>query len=234
MQLFFVEYWSAGKAKLSADESRHCTQVLRKKTGDEIFAVDGKGNFLNLRIGEVTKKQVFAEVLSVIPDWQPMNYHLHLLVAPTKNTDRLEWLLEKATEIGLSRITPVICQRSERKVLRPDRLQKVLLAAMKQSLKARLPVLDEAIKLKDCLKAPGFTGKKYIAHCAEGVKVSLRENYSPGSDVMVLIGPEGDFTPEELALAQAQGWQPLGLGPSRLRTETAALVACTMIYELNI
>lgn len=234
MQLFFVEDWTGDRAELSPDESRHCTQVLRKKQGDEIFAVDGKGSFLTLCISEVTKKQVFAEVLSVTPDWNPMSYHLHLLVAPTKNTDRLEWLLEKATEIGLSRFTPVICQRSERKVLRPDRLQKVLLAAMKQSLKARLPVLDEAVKLKDCLKAPGFTGKKYIAHCADGLKSSLRENYNPGTSVKVLIGPEGDFTPEELAMAEGAGWQPLTLGSSRLRTETAALVACTMIYQLNM
>ncbi len=218
MQLFFTEDWSEHQARLSAEESRHCVQVLRKKIGEEIFAIDGKGNFLTLRIAAIEKKdQVLCEVLAVQEDWHPVPYDLHLLVAPTKNTDRMEWLLEKATEIGVSRITPVICQRSERRQLRLDRLEKVMLSAVKQSLKARIPRLDEPLLFKDCLRD----------------KLSLSNNYIPGTSVKIWIGPEGDFSPEEIAQAIAAGWQPLTLGSSRLRTETAALLACCTIYQLN-
>ena len=234
MQLFFNEAWSEHQARLSAEESRHCVQVLRKKIGEEIYAIDGKGNFLTLRIAAIEKKdQVLCEVLAVQEDWHPVSYDLHLLVAPTKNTDRMEWLLEKATEIGVSRITPVICQRSERRQLRLDRLEKVMLSAVKQSLKARIPRLDEPLLFKDCLFQKGFEGMRYIAHCEPGDKLSLSNNYIPGTSVKIWIGPEGDFSPEEIAQAITAGWQPLTLGSSRLRTETAALLACCTIYQLN-
>ncbi len=179
MQLFFVSDWSDNGAELSSEESRHCVQVLRKKVGDEIIGVDGKGHLLTMRIREVSKKQVGAEVLRVQENWNALPYQFHLLVAPTKNADRLEWLLEKATEVGISRITPVICQRSERKTLRLDRLEKVLLAAMKQSLKGYLPQLDEPMRFKDCLIDPDFKGSSFIAHCAEGEKHTFAKTILP-------------------------------------------------------
>lgn len=234
MQLFFIEDWSDNGIALSAEEARHCVQVLRKKKGDEIFAVDGKGHFLHLRIRETGKKDlVICDLLSAEENWHPLSYDLHLLVAPTKNTDRMEWLVEKVTEIGVSRITPVICERSERRQLRLDRLEKLMRAAMKQSLKAHLPILDEPMAFRDCLGQKGDAGLRYIAHCDSGEKVSLTDNYTPGTSVKVWVGPEGDFSPEEVNLALQTGWQPLTLGSSRLRTETAALVACCTIYQLN-
>lgn len=215
------------------DESRHISKVLRKKEGDILKITNGRGLFFESEIISATQKQCTAKILKS-EEAAPLPYYLHLAVAPTKLNDRYEWFLEKATEIGISEITPIICDHSERKVIKKERYDKIIQSAMKQSLKAHMPLLNEAISFKDFIKSQTPSeGIRCIAHCEEDDKKSLKSVLVPREKITILIGPEGDFSPEEIALAVNSGWLPVGLGDSRLRTETAAVVACHSVSFIN-
>ncbi len=215
----------------SPEESKHIVKVLRKKVGDILLITNGSGLVFKARIIDTSHKKCEAAILSFEKKIEPM-HHLHLVVAPTKNNDRFEWFLEKATEIGINEITPIICERSERKVIKLERMQKVIQSAMKQSLQAFLPKINEPIALNDYL-AKEQEGLLFIAHCAEGEKLELKRRVAADKDITVLIGPEGDFTESEIKTALEAGFLPVSLGKNRLRTETAALVACTTVAIIN-
>lgn len=218
--------------RLPEEESQHAVKVLRLKEGDEIEIVDGKGRFYHAEITFPHAKRCEVRLLSVEEDFHPQPVHLHIAIAPTKNMDRLEWFAEKVTEIGVGEITPLLCEHSERKVLKLERLEKILVSAMKQSKKAYLPKLNDLKKFSDFLKETS-RGSRYIAHCYEEDKRVLVKDYAPGSDVLVMIGPEGDFSEKEVAMALEAGFVPVSLGESRLRTETAGVVACHTIQLIN-
>lgn len=233
MQLFYTKDISNDLAILDPEESRHCLQVLRKRTGDVITLVDGEGMFYEAEIVEGNKKNCVCRIRR---SWAEARgtAAIHIAIAPTKNINRLEWFLEKAAEIGVDRITPILCRHSERKTIRPERLEKLLLSAMKQSIRARLPQLAELTDLADLLKEEATKeSQKFIAYIDKNVNLPLRENYVSGRDVCILIGPEGGFSPEEASLAQQHGFVPVSLGPHRLRTETAGLFACVAIHVIN-
>jgi 16S rRNA (uracil1498-N3)-methyltransferase len=234
MNLFYATEIAEGLLRLDADEAHHCAQVLRYKPGDELYATDGQGGFFRARLIETSKKQCLAQAEETQREYGRRPFRLHLGIAPTKNISRLEWLLEKATEIGIDEITPLQCEHSERARLRPERLEKILLSATKQSLKAYLPRLNELVPLKQFLaEQRGASGQQFIAHLGEGVKGHLKHNYQPGQDVCILVGPEGGFSTAEILASQEAGFLPVSLGPGRLRTETAGLVACAALNLLN-
>lgn len=220
------------KAELPEEEAQHCTRVLRLTTGDEITLTDGKGNFYRAEITTATNKRCLVAIKETIFQEPLCPCHLHIAVAPTKNMDRNEWFAEKATEIGLNELTFLNCRFSERKVIKTERIEKILVSAIKQSLKARIPLLNEMMDF-DKFITQDFKGQKFIAHCYQGEKPPLKEVLQKGEDALVLIGPEGDFSEEEVSKAIQQGFTPISLGKSRLRTETAALVACHTINLLN-
>lgn len=225
MQLFYCPEILEDSHYLNSEESKHCIKVLRKSEGDIITLIDGSGGFYEVKITIASQKKVLFEVLK---EWKEDSraYNLHIAIAPTKNNDRLEWFLEKATEIGIDEITPIICHHSERKLIKEDRLKRIILSATKQSLKSKVPVLNTAISLKEFLKTK-YTASCFIAHCEEQNKTSLQSVVAQNS--LVLIGPEGDFSPTEIGLAIQNDFTPISLGNSRLRTETAGLVACHTI-----
>ncbi|MGI9550650.1 MAG: 16S rRNA (uracil(1498)-N(3))-methyltransferase [Aurantibacter sp.] len=233
MQLFYKPTLdnSVSQFSLSPEESKHIVKVLRKKEGDLLFVTNGKGYVYESKIMVADPKRCKAQIVSRQKKHAPM-HSLHLAVAPTKMNDRFEWFLEKATEIGVNEITPIICERSERRVIKLERLQKVIQSAMKQSLQAFLPKLNPPIPYADYLLSvkPGLL---FIAHCAKGEKLELKRSVAPDKDVTVLIGPEGDFTAGEIRQAREKGFLPVSLGKNRLRTETAALVACTTVSIIN-
>ena len=217
---------------LNEEESKHCIRVLRLEPGNEVQLIDGKGGFYNATIKDAHPKRTILQINSVISSFSKRNHYLHIAVAPTKNIERMEWFLEKATEIGIDEITPIICQRSERKEVKVERLNKIITSAIKQSLKAYHPVLNEAITYNQLLAKP-FEGQKFIAHCENGDKTNLRAGLTKQGQYLILIGPEGDFTPVEIEGALQNGFKAITLGESRLRTETAALEACFEVNFLN-
>lgn len=220
--------------RLSEEESKHAIRVLRLGTGSHIQLVDGRGNFFQAEIIDPHPKRVSVRVVATHPDDTACPYRLHIAIAPTKNIDRLEWFVEKSTEIGIQRITPIICDRSERKEVKRERLEKVAIAAMKQSLKARLPKIDEAVSFQTFLSRIADSHSfKLIAHCGDGEKTYMREALQSRGHYLVMIGPEGDFTESEIRAASAVGALALSLGQSRLRTETAGIVACAEVSILN-
>ncbi len=216
------------KPELPEEEAQHCVRVLRLSAGDEITLTDGKGNFYRAEITASTNKCCLVKVLETIPQEPLWSGHLHIAMAPTKNMDRNEWFAEKATEIGFNELTFLNCRFSERKVIKMERIEKIVVSAIKQSLKARLPKLNGMTDF-DKFITQEFAGQKFIAHCYEGEKPLLKNVMKPGEDALVLIGPEGDFSEEEVAKAIEKGFQPISLGKSRLRTETAALVATMVV-----
>lgn len=217
---------------LSEEESKHCIKVLRLKLDDSIVLIDGKGGWYDAIIIDAHPKRTCVQISAAKYDFKKRNHYLHIAIAPTKNIDRLEWFLEKATEIGVDEITPIICAHSERKEVKIDRLNKRITAAMKQSLKAYHPILNQPVTFEDFVKnAPA--GESFIAHCDEGAKRELKDVLEIGSSCTVLIGPEGDFDADEISLAITSGIVPISLGESRLRTETAALAACFEVNYLN-
>lgn len=220
------------RAELPAEEAAHAVRVLRLQAGDEVTLTDGKGNFYRAEISVASNKRCLVNILETQPQEPLWQGHLHIAMAPTKNMDRTEWFAEKATEIGFDELTFLNCRFSERKVIKTERIQKILVSAIKQSLKARLPRLNEMTDFNKFVRQP-FNGQKFIAHCYEGEKPLLRDVSKRGQDALVLIGPEGDFSEEEVKTAVAQGFQPVSLGRSRLRTETAALVACHILNLQN-
>lgn len=216
--------------ELPEDESGHCVRVLRKTIGDEVMLTDGKGTFYKARIADTSRKKCSVNIMESIRKPNLWNGHLHLALAPTKNLDRIEWLIEKATEIGLDEISFLSCRFSERKVIKTERIDKIVVSAMKQSLKAWKPTVHDLMSFNDFVRQD-FPGQKFIAHCYNGYKPLLRDELSATDDALVLIGPEGDFSPEEVQLAESRGFKSISLGASRLRTETAALVA---VHLMNL
>lgn len=232
MQLFYTPDIQGNNYQLDETESKHAVRVLRLANGDSIQLIDGKGNFYEARIVDAHPKKCRVEITKTVAEFGKRNHYLHLAVAPTKNIDRFEWFLEKATEIGIDEITPVLCEHSERKVIKDERLEKVIVSAMKQSLKAYLPKLNPLTPIKDLLNS-NFQGKKFIAHCYDQDKRELKNELDESTDNLVLIGPEGDFSEEEIQLALSKQFIPISLGESRLRTETAAVVACHTVNLLK-
>lgn len=231
MQIFYTPDITITN-ELPAEEALHCLKVLRLTEGDEILLTDGNGSFYKAAISCAHPKH--CEV-SILESWkQPSlwNFELQIAVAPTKNMDRMEWFTEKATEIGINAITCLNCRFSERRDIKPARLEKIMVSAMKQSQKATLPGLEGMTDFKTFINKP-FDGRKFIAHCEDGRKTLLKQTYHPGENALILIGPEGDFSPEEIEMALKQGFEPISLGESRLRTETAALAACHTLHVLN-
>ena len=218
--------------QLPDEEAGHCLRVLRLSIGDEIMLTDGKGSFYKAVISAATNKRCQVQILETIPQEPFWKGHLHLAMAPTKNMDRIEWFAEKATEIGFDELSFLNCRFSERKVIKTDRVEKIVVSALKQSLKANKPIVNEMIDFNKFMERD-FPGQKFIAHCYEGEKTLLKDAIVPGEDALVLIGPEGDFSREEVELAESKGFKPISLGKSRLRTETAALVAVHTMNLLN-
>jgi len=250
MNLFFTTDIRGSFAWFSEEESRHVLHVLRKKEGDPVQFVDGKGGFFTGVIHEVGKRHFTVKITSTQLEFGKRNFRLHLAVAPVKNVERFEWFLEKATEIGVDEITPLRCEHSERTHLRLDRLEKIVLAAVKQSLRAYLPKLDKLTDFEQFVKDFGFgisdfgsaaeirnpksqIQNRFIAHCQKVDLPHLKNLCRAGQDVLILIGPEGDFSPAEIALAERHGFVSASLSKARLRTETAGVVACHLINLKN-
>ena len=232
MHLFYEPEFLTNGNILSPDESNHCVRVLRHKQGDTISVMNGKGAICTAEIVEANPKKCVLHIKETITT-EPRPFSIHIAVAPTKNIDRFEWFLEKATEIGIDEITPILCEHSERKVIKTERLEKVLVAAAKQSLKAFMPKLNEAKSFKDFITSANKPANCFIAHCEEAPKELLKKAYTPNTDALILIGPEGDFSGEEIKKAQENGCFAISLGKERLRTETAALMACATINLIN-
>ena len=218
--------------ELPEEEAQHCNRVLRLGIGDPIMLTDGKGYFYKAEITAINHKRCLFSVTETIPQEPLCPCRLHIAIAPTKNMDRNEWLTEKVTEIGVDTITFLQCRFSERKAIKTERIEKIIVSAIKQSLKARLPQLNEMTEFNKFI-AQEFQGQKFIAHCYPGEKELLKNAITPGKDTLVLIGPEGDFSEEEVAAAIDNGFIPVSLGKSRLRTETAALTACLTFNLIN-
>lgn len=233
MQLFYVPDSSGDLIELPPEEARHCVQVLRHRAGDVIHWVDGKGGFYSGPIVEAGKRRCQVAVDQHQAEYGKRPFRLHLAVAPTKQIDRLEWLLEKATEIGVDEISLLLCAHSERKQVRLDRLEKVLIAAMKQSLKAYLPKLHDMIRFPDFVQQNFSPQQSFIAYVDTAQTEHLKDQCEAGRNVCLLIGPEGDFHPEEIGMADKVGFRRVSLGPSRLRTETAGVVGCTIANLIN-
>lgn len=232
MQVFFTKQIDGNHAILDEEESRHLIRVLRLKQDDPVDIVDGRGNLFKGVISLPDSRNTMIRITETKREHLARKYSLHLAIAPTKSTDRFEWFLEKATEIGIDEITPVICDHSERKAINFNRLNKIIISAMKQSLKAYLPKLNNAVRYTDFISSD-FEGNKFIAHYSETITTNLQKAYNTGDNALILIGPEGDFSQSELTLAVKNAYFPVNMGKNRLRTETAALVACLTINLLN-
>lgn len=247
MELFYAYEVAGGMCLLDAEESGHCVRVLRHRTGDEIDVIDGLGTLYHCALADDSAKGASARVLSCVPGFGAHPYRLTIGCCPTKNNDRFEWFVEKATEIGIDRIVPLIGEHSERKVYKTERAQRIALSATKQSLKARIPEIAEPVSVKSfiadascqsdasCYSERSEESLRLIAYCfedAEHPRTSIREALASfrGREITVLIGPEGDFSQQEAALVLRSGYIPVHLGPSRLRTETAALTAVQAVY----
>jgi 16S rRNA (uracil1498-N3)-methyltransferase len=215
--------------ELAEDETRHLCQVLRKRVGETVFCTDGNGTLFETILHEIGKKKATLRIVAQ-QNLLEIQTPLHIAIAPPKNMDRLEWFLEKVTEIGVSEITPIICRRSERTVLKMERLNHILLTAMKQSLRYHLPKLNEPIDFKAFMNQNHSTTEaKWIAYCSEESRVPLQQLVQKGQPSLILIGPEGDFMPEEVEMAFSKGFCGVSLGNHRLRTETAGIVACQIV-----
>lgn len=234
MQLFYTPDIDSKLSQyfLSEEESKHAVRVLRLDVGDEVTLIDGRGGLYKAEITDAHPKRTILQIKSVTEEYQKRNHYLHIAIAPTKNLDRIEWFLEKATEIGIDEISLVICQRSERKEAKVERLDKIITSAIKQSIKAYHPKLNVPIAFNQFVQQE-FEGDKYIAHCADSEKAGLTRSFKKHGRYLIMIGPEGDFTPAEVELATKNGYRALTLGESRLRTETAALEACFEVNFLN-
>lgn len=236
MQLFFDADFTPPHHILREEESKHAIRVLRLVEGDTLHLTDGRGSLYTCRIVDANPKRCAVEVVSTQEEWEKRPYHLTMAVAPTKNNDRYEWFLEKATEVGIDRIIPVESAHSERRAFKRERGEKVVTAAVKQSLKAYHPVLEEITDFKRVIRE-AQASQRFIAHC-EAAQSPEGKHYLPeilekGGEVMILIGPEGDFSPEEITFALANGFREISLGTQRLRTETAAVVAVVMTAVAN-
>lgn len=225
MQLFYCPELLNESSFLSNEESVHCSKVLRKKVGDHIYLIDGIGGFYEAKIIISSQKKI---TFNVLKKWnQPQSsYSLHIAIAPTKNNDRFEWFLEKATEIGIDEVTPIICEHSERKMIKNGRMEKIILSAAKQSLKSKLPKINKMTSFNDFVSKK-YSSRCFIAHCLPSQKKKLKDEVV--SQSIILIGPEGDFSTLEVEVALKNNFTPISLGSFRLRTETAGVIACHTI-----
>lgn len=233
MNLFYTPNITQPTTTLPEEESKHIIRVLRKQKGDIISFTDGQGYMYSCVIIDSNPKRCQIEILEKNAGDDKRDYRLHIAIAPTKNINRFEWFLEKSTEIGIDLITPLICYNSERRDIKPERQNKVITSAMKQSLKSFHPVLNNSSSFKDIINTP-FDGEKFIAYIDNEVTLELGKAYSPGNNTLILIGPEGDFSRQEVDEAIKNGFVPVRLGKARLRTETAGIAACHTISLLNI
>lgn len=231
MFLFYVPN-IAHENVLTPEESQHCVKVLRLAIGDKILLTDGVGGIYEARITFSSPKRCEFEIVSKQEEVNKRPYRLHVAIAPTKNIDRLEWMIEKCTEIGIDEITPLLCRFSERKVIKPERLHKVMVSAAKQSLKAYVPKLNDLTTFSDLI-AHANESQKFIAHCYKDEKKLFQHALHVKQDILILIGPEGDFSEQEVENAMQKGFLPVSLGNSRLRTETAGVVACHTVAIMN-
>ena len=233
MQLFYSNNHEAGLVTFDVNESRHIITVLRYKAGDRIYVTNGSGNVYEAEIINENQRQCTAEIIGDIPSMKKHDYYLHIAIAPTKNSDRMEWFVEKSVELGIDEISPVICEHSERKKINNERLQKVALSAMKQSFKSHITKINDIVSFSNFVTR-NFDGKKFIAHMdnEQGNK-KLSDNYQKNENALFLIGPEGDFSKNEINIATENNFLPLTLGHSRLRTETAGVTACCWVYYIN-
>ncbi len=243
MNLFYAPDLEGGIYTLNEEESRHCLKVLRLKTGDPIHLTNGRGGIFEARIVNYTSRNCVTEIVADLAAGQGPEtekrlasfgfrpYRIHIAIAPTKNTDRFEWFLEKATEMGIDEITPLICDHSERRNLRTDRLEKIITSAVKQSLKAYHPVLHEARSFQEFTTS--HSGDDCYMAFLNDSPVFLGDLYQKGKPAVIMVGPEGDFSPAEVEMAAGMGYRQVTLGPCRLRTETAGVVACSIINSMN-
>lgn len=232
MQLFFIPNTESDFYTLSEEESHHCVKVLRLVAGDHIAATDGQGTLCQCTIIEAHPKHCLIQIDERTDNHNRHSFHLHVAVAPTKNTARMEWFVEKAVEMGIDEITPIVCDHSERCVLRHERLQKIAVSAMKQSLKTFMPIINPPTPLTQLINSSTIQ-QRFIAYCDGDHRTPLHNIYRPGQDALILIGPEGDFSQREISLALDNGFQPVTLGQYRLRTETAALAATAYFNLVN-
>lgn len=234
MQLFYNQNISTSSTDVSfnKEESRHIIRVLRKTNGDILSITDGNGKLFSAEITQAFDKKCVATIKGWEEKPKTWDYYLHVAIAPTKLNDRFEWFLEKATEIGIDEITPIFCDHSERRQLKNERMEKVILSAMKQSLKFNLPILNNPLKFKDFIKKKEWD-LGLMAHCEDGIKEKFNSYFPFRQKIMILIGPEGDFSVNEINQAMELGINPITLGESRLRTETAGIVACNYVSLLN-
>ena len=231
MNLFYTPDIIENFYTLNEEESIHCLRVLRLRIGDKIYLSDGKGILCKSEIIDDNQKKCRVEIVETFKDYGKRKYSLHIAIAPTKNIDRIEWFVEKATEIGIDEITPLICEHSERRSVNMERLNRVITAAMKQSLKAYHPLLNKEIKFNEFISR-NFSASGFIAHCGDNT-FKLKDEYKGGRDAVILIGPEGDFSDDEILKSKENGYKAINLGNNRYRTETAALVACHTISLMN-
>jgi 16S rRNA (uracil1498-N3)-methyltransferase len=227
MQLFFASSITDQIAYLSEEEAQHCIKVLRHKQGDKLTLIDGKGGLYLGEIIQADQKKCALSIIESTQNFGKRNQYLHIAIAPTKNMDRLEWFVEKAVEIGIEEISLIASNRTERSVVKLERLEKIALSAAKQSVKAYIPTINPLVKFKDFIKKD-FIGNKFIAHLADDQRKSFKEEILHSSSNLILIGPEGDFNMQEIETAIASNYVPVTLGNSRLRTETAAMYACAV------
>ncbi len=234
MNIFFVPDPEDDYAALNSTESHHCAKVLRMQVGDEISFIDGKGTLGKGILQEVNAARCEIKIIEKQENFEKRPYYLHIAIAPTKSIDRFEWFLEKSVEIGIDRITPLICEHSERRKIRLDRMERIILSAAKQSIKASLPHIDSPVPYADFLSSEITERNKFIAHCRKSRSELLLKSAQPASRILLLIGPEGDFSEKEIELAAGKGFKEISLGNSRLRTETAGVVAAQICADLQI
>lgn len=233
MRLFYSTDIQNNTITLDPGESAHCLRVLRSVKGDHVQVIDGRGNLYDAIISHPDLKGCRLEIESVQIMPPPRDFNLHIAIAPTKSIERFEWFVEKAVEIGIDTITPLLCQRSERKTLKTDRLEKLVISTMKQAKVFTSPVLNELMDLNQFLRGFAMPAtNRFIAHCENSEKKPLTETFIRGKDLVILVGPEGDFSKDEINAAISFGFVPVSLGTTRLRTETAGIVACTTILTL--
>ena len=234
MQLFYAPDVILPLYTLNDEESKHCVRVLRLRQGDTLHLTDGRGSLHRCEIVEAHQHHCTVKIVETQSEYGRRPYSLTMAVAPTKNIDRYEWFLEKATEVGVDRIVPIECDHSERRTIKHEREERVITSAVKQSIKAYHPTLDEMTDVKKLISAP-FEGRKFIAHCDSSFE---KRDYLPSiikksENILILIGPEGDFSPEEIKFALENGFEAISLGNQRLRTETAAVAATVMVATIN-
>jgi 16S rRNA (uracil1498-N3)-methyltransferase len=233
MQIFYAPDIMGDSYTLDNNESRHLIRVLRMTKGAEVRLIDGKGNLYEGLISDPDQNRCTIDITGKIADFEKRDYRLHIAISPIKNIERFEWFIEKSVEIGVDEITPLVCKNTEKPGIKSERINNLIVSAMKQSLKATKPVLNEPCTFKDFLKSD-LTGIRMIAHCnASILRTGISDVYSKKENAVIMIGPEGDFTKDEINLASCKGFKPIHLGKSRLRTETAGVAACHSIYFIN-